>query len=310
MANFPTHIAVGTLVSGALATLTLAADAVSPEDVLAVAIAGVVGSVLPDIDLKESRPSQAMFNGLGLFLAFALLFCFVDRLSIAEMWVLWVATYIGIRYVAYFIFHRMSYHRGIYHSVLAGVFFWFVTAIIYRYILQRHEGVAWLAGMFTFIGYLVHLVLDEIYSVDVMGTRIKKSFGTALKLVDHKHWGHTSAMAIATVLAFLLTPPAEVFVEGITSAPLWATLHEKLLPRGKWFGVFDPSSVKHLRARINGRSYVKIPTGSIKSSHKVAMPIAASRQVPQKPDRSVAPPVAGNGANGAADAARLLKPAR
>ena len=30
MANFPTHIAVGTVVSGALATVTLAADVVAP----------------------------------------------------------------------------------------------------------------------------------------------------------------------------------------------------------------------------------------------------------------------------------------
>ncbi len=263
MANFPTHIAVGTLVSGALATLTLAADAVSPENVLAVAIAGVVGSVLPDIDLKESRPSQAMFNGLGLFISFAMLFVFVAQLSIAEMWILWIGTYISIRYVAYFIFHRMSYHRGIYHSVLAGVFFWFVTAIIYRYVLQRHEGVAWLAGAFTFIGYLVHLTLDEIYSVDVMGARIKRSFGSALKLIDRKHMGHTSAMAIATVIAFLLTPPTQVFVDGITAKPLWTTLHNKLMPQGKWFGLFNGEGLKKLHARINGRESSMIITGSL-----------------------------------------------
>ena len=268
MANFPTHIAVGTLVSGGVATLALAADAVAPENVLALAIAGVVGSILPDIDLKESRPSQAMFNGLGLFISFALLFCFVDRLSIAEMWVMWLGTYISIRYVAYFIFHKMSYHRGIYHSILAGLFFWFVTVILYRYVLLRHEGVAWLAGAFTFIGYLTHLVLDEIYSVDIMGTRIKRSFGTALKFIDRKHMGHTSAMAIATVLAFLLTPPSQVFVDGITSRPLWSTLNQKLLPAGKWFGIFDPDSVGRFRARINGydkvgRESTDITTGSL-----------------------------------------------
>ncbi len=32
------------------------------------------------------------------------------------------------------------------------------------------------------IGYIVHLVLDEIYSVDLKNRKIKKSFGTALKL--------------------------------------------------------------------------------------------------------------------------------
>ena len=57
MANFPTHIAVGTVVSGALATVTVAADIVAPENIVAVTLAGVLGSVLPDIDLKDSRPA-------------------------------------------------------------------------------------------------------------------------------------------------------------------------------------------------------------------------------------------------------------
>ena len=86
------------------------------------------------------------------------------------------------------------------------------------------------------VGYLTHLTLDEIYSVDVMDTRIKASFGTALKLVDTKHWGHTSAMAAATVLVFLLTPPTKIFVENITSRALWTDLHHRLLPQDhKWF---------------------------------------------------------------------------
>ena len=63
MANFPTHIAVGTVVSGALATVTVAADMVAPENIVAVTLAGVLGSVLPDIDLKDSRPARAMFAG-------------------------------------------------------------------------------------------------------------------------------------------------------------------------------------------------------------------------------------------------------
>lgn len=68
MANFTTHIAVGAVVSGAFATITLAADVVAPENLIAVTLAGVLGSVLPDIDLKDSRAGRAMFAGLGLFL--------------------------------------------------------------------------------------------------------------------------------------------------------------------------------------------------------------------------------------------------
>src|SRR5262245_35353975 len=44
MANFTTHIAVGTVVSGALATVTVAADVVAPENIVAVTLAGVLGS--------------------------------------------------------------------------------------------------------------------------------------------------------------------------------------------------------------------------------------------------------------------------
>jgi hypothetical protein len=91
MANFPTHIAVGTVVSGALATVTVAADMVAPENIVAVTLAGVLGSVLPDIDLEDSRPGRAMFAGLGVFFSFVVLFSLERKYSIAEMLVLWLA---------------------------------------------------------------------------------------------------------------------------------------------------------------------------------------------------------------------------
>jgi hypothetical protein len=237
MANFPTHIAVGTVVSGALATVTVAADMVAPENIVAVTLAGVLGSVLPDIDLKDSRPSQAMFSGLAVFFSFAVLFGLERKHSIVEMLVLWLGTLVLVRYAAHAVFHRLSYHRGIWHSILAACFCAFVTAVVYRYLLGRHEGVAWLAGGFLFIGYLTHLVLDEIYSVDVMDTRIKASFGTALKIVDPRHPGASSAMAVAAVLAFLLTPPIGSFLDSMSSRALWSGLQHRLLPQDKWFGV-------------------------------------------------------------------------
>jgi len=236
MANFPTHIAVGTVVSGALATATMAADMVAPENIVAVTLAGVLGSVLPDIDLKDSRPARAMFAGLGVFFSFAVLFSLERKYSIAEMLILWLGTLLFVRYVARAVFFRISYHRGVWHSMLALIFCSLVTAWVYSRLLGRDEGVAWLAAGFMAIGFLTHLILDELYSVDVMDTRIKASFGTALKLFDYKHLGHSSAMAAAIVLVFLFTPPTKVFVENITSRTLWTSLHQRLLPQDKWFG--------------------------------------------------------------------------
>ena len=237
MANFPTHIGVGTVVSGALATVTLAADVVAPENLVAVTLAGVLGSVLPDIDLKDSRPSRAMFAGLGVFFAFAVLFSLEQRYSVAEMIVLWLGTLVLIRYVAHEFFHRLSAHRGIWHSILASLFCACATATVYTTLLGRSDGVAWLAAGFLMLGYFTHLILDELYSVDVMDTRLKASFGTALKLIDPRHPGATAAMAVATVIAFLLAPPMQSFVDGVTSRGLWSSLQQRLLPQDKWFGV-------------------------------------------------------------------------
>ena len=146
MANFPTHIAVGTVVSGALATVTVAADMVAPENIVAVTLAGVLGSVLPDIDLEESRPARAMFSGLALFFSFAVLFGLERKYSIAEMFVLWLGTFFLVRYVAKEVFFRFSYHRGVWHSLLALVFCAVVTAWVFYRLLGRDPAVAWLAA--------------------------------------------------------------------------------------------------------------------------------------------------------------------
>lgn len=269
MANFTTHIAAGTVVAGALATLTLAADVVAPENVVAVTLAGVLGSVLPDIDLKDSRPSRAMFAGLGIFFSFAVLFTFATKYSIAELWILWLGTLLFVRYGLHFVFHRLAVHRGIWHSVAAAVFSSIATAIAFYYVLGRHEGVAWLAAGFLFIGYLVHLVLDEMYSVDVMDVRIKSSFGTALKLVDMRHPIASAAMAAAIAGTAWISPPTQAFTEGISSRDLWAGLNQRLLPDQSWFGLVK---VRGHVANSEQPHAGAITTGSLRESGGTAAP--------------------------------------
>ncbi|MGE0627624.1 MAG: metal-dependent hydrolase [Hyphomicrobiaceae bacterium] len=266
MANFTTHIAVGTVVSGAAATLTLAANVISPESLVAVTLAGVVGSILPDIDLKDSRPSRALFAGLAVFFSFCALFVVAPRYSIAEMWLVWLGTLGLVRYGAHTMFHHFSYHRGIWHSIIAGLFFWFLTAVIYHRMLGLHEGVAWLAGGFVFLGYLTHLILDEIYSVDVFDRRLKASFGSALKLYDGRHLSDSAVVAALAVLAFVAAPPSKPFIEGITSYRLWAGLQHRLLPEDKWFGVLNA----HRQSAGNDRS---------RAADVTAMPPAATSGV-------------------------------
>jgi hypothetical protein len=284
MANFPTHIAVGTVVSGALATVTVAADMVAAENIVAVTLAGVLGSVLPDIDLEESRPAKAMFSGLAVFFSFAVLFGLeTKKYSIAEMLILWLGTLFFVRYAAKEAFFRFSYHRGVWHSLLALVFCSFVTAWVFYNLLGRHESVAWLGAVFMGVGFLTHLLLDEIYSVDVMDTRIKSSFGTALKLFDYRHLGHSAAMAAATALVFLVTPPSKPFLEAVASPALWVGLNQRLMPHDRWFRgmawlVERPAApVQASQGSVMPQVADPIATGSVVAPAQVAPKTNAAR---------------------------------
>lgn len=88
-----------------------------------------------------------------------------------------------------------------------------------------------------FVGYLVHLLLDEIYSVDITGRRLKASFGTALKFFDKRYPAAAIAMAAATAIALVLTPSPKAFVDGMSSKDMWAGLNQRLLPQDTWFGL-------------------------------------------------------------------------
>lgn len=248
MANFTTHIAYGTVQSGVLATLTLATDVVAPENLVTVTLAGVLGSILPDIDLKESRPGKIMWSGLGIFASFVVLFAFATKFSVVELMLLWLGSLVLVRYGLHKLFHRLAVHRGVWHSLLAGAFMAGLTACGLYYVLGRHEGVAWLGAGFLFLGYMQHLVLDEVYSVDVMNHRLKQSFGTALKLFDRRYPAASVAMLAAAVAVFAVTPSTRTFYEGITQRSLWVELNQKLLPRDKWFGIIPAPYLARLQA--------------------------------------------------------------
>ena len=72
-----------------------------------------------------------MFAGLAIFFSFAVLFNAATKLSIAELWILWLGTLLTVRYGLHTLFHRVSVHRGIWHSILAAVFSSVVTAIVW-----------------------------------------------------------------------------------------------------------------------------------------------------------------------------------
>lgn len=235
MADFKTHAAVGIVGSGMLATLTLATEIVPRAELISLTFAGAFGSILPDIDLQNSKASRALFTMSGIFLAFTALFSFAWQHSIAEMWVVWLLTLFMVRVIIQAAFHKFARHRGIFHSILAAVFFGLLGAAMFFHVFKSTPTHAWLAGFFVFYGYIIHLVLDEIYSVDFTGARVKRSFGTALKIFEYRSPTCSLVMAASVVVAYLITPPLQDFTSTVASPDIWAYVGDRFLPQNGWF---------------------------------------------------------------------------
>lgn len=235
MANFNTHLAVASVGSGLCATVALAGHAAPNSYLLTLTLAGAIGGIMPDIDLEKALPSRMLFSALGVIAAFIALFALKNQYSIAELWLVWLAVYLAVRYGLFFAFHKRTRHRGIFHSLLAGGFFMALTAVVFDRVFHESAGLAWLTGLFVLIGFIIHLALDEIYSIDIEGAALKRSFGSALKLFDLHSLSASALMAIAFAGAVYLAPARKDFVEIVQPTTLFGFLKERLLPKSKWF---------------------------------------------------------------------------
>jgi hypothetical protein len=247
MANFNTHLAVAAVGSGLCATVALAGHAAPPNYLLTLTLAGTIGGILPDIDLDKAIPSRILFSALGAISAFIALFSLSKQYSIIELWIVWLGVYLAVRYGGHYVFNERTKHRGVFHSLLAGGFFMALTAVIFDRVFREPAALAWLTGLFVLIGFITHLALDEIYSVDVEGAAIKKSFGTALKPFDYHSWRSSALMAAALVAVAFATPPARDFWDTVKPPVLFSFLKERLLPKGQWFSVQLPATTAALK---------------------------------------------------------------
>ncbi len=237
MANFKVHISVAAGAGGLLASFALAGELADPAQTLALAAGTTLGGILPDLDSDNSTPLKIIFTSLAGILAFLFMFAQAEVYSLLELWLLWTAVYLVVRYPLLRIFTEWTVHRGVFHSVVAALFFWFLTTTLGYYVLDADRGFAWLLGLFVALGFMVHLLLDELYSVDLMNKRLKRSFGTALKIINFNDMKSSMALIIATLLVYLMTPGADQFLQALGSARTYATIWNNFLPQGVWFAI-------------------------------------------------------------------------
>jgi hypothetical protein len=200
-----------------LATLCLQVGFVDAKDALLLASVGVIGGILPDIDLHYSHPSRILFSLLGIVAAFLWVFSAENHLSIIELWGAGIGIYLFVRFPIWALFQNFTVHRGSIHSIATALLFCFVAAAISFHFFSKTPFISWLVGLFIFLGFILHLILDEIYSVDFMGHRLKRSFGTALKLFDFKERMSSIVIVVLSIALWFFTPDASQFIDTLTS---------------------------------------------------------------------------------------------
>lgn len=223
----------------------MVAGLATQEQVIAYFVLGTVGSVLPDLDADNSTPVQIAFSLSSLASAFVIMFAATALFnSVIELVLIWLTAYLMFRWFIFALFARFTNHRGIFHSVPAAVFFGLLTTAVSHHVLAVPPLQAWLNGLFVCLGYLVHLILDELYSVNVFGMRTRKSFGTAFKLYSKSSLSATFAVYLAMLAVFLFTPDLGRFTQMAVSAELYHEINQRLLPDGRWFEYPRSSATK------------------------------------------------------------------
>ncbi|PCI39797.1 MAG: hypothetical protein COB50_00610 [Thiotrichales bacterium] len=230
MANFKTHISVAWIICMVITTVLLGAGLITKINALVYIALGTLGGILPDIDLGDTAASKIIFPVISVFFAYVLMFAIIKKTSILLSLLAWVAVFMLVRYGILKAFTKFTKHRGIVHSVPSGLLLCFMTAIVVYYGMGKSTIQAWSCGLFLSFGFFIHLLLDEIYSVDISGARMKKSFGTALTIFTYDTWVYYIILYAAVIVSFLATPDYHPLLNSIYKSYIWQQIHSQLLP--------------------------------------------------------------------------------
>jgi hypothetical protein len=116
--------------------------------------------------------------------------------------------YFAIRFGLAKVLAKYTVHRGMFHSIPAALTF---AGLAFLLTGCTDLNIRYYKAGAVLLGYMSHLVLDEIFSVDVSRGRIrlKRSFGTALKWWGKSLWANVSTYAkLILVASAILGEPA------------------------------------------------------------------------------------------------------
>lgn len=202
MADFQTHIATSTMAGVGYGVWGYQSGAPIETCVLAGGLCSVSG-MLPDLDSDSGRPVQEMSSFAAAVMPMLMLDRFTTLGWSHEMMALAGAIiYSVVRFGVAALFKRYTVHRGMWHSLPACV-----ACGLLAFLIVAGPDLAirlYKAGAVS-LGFLSHLVLDEIWSLQLRSGKlnVKRSFGTALKVFGKSRGANFFMSGLLGLLAFL-----------------------------------------------------------------------------------------------------------
>jgi membrane-bound metal-dependent hydrolase YbcI (DUF457 family) len=219
MAGFQTHMGVSTVLGvGYAAAGHLQLQLPLPACLLAGGLCSLSG-MLPDLDSDSGVPIRETTS----FAAAVTPLLMLDRyrqlgLSAESIVLASGLTYIIIRFGVGEILKRYTVHRGMWHSLpavaIAGLLA-FLVCCGQDMELRLYKTAA------VLFGYSSHLLLDELYSLHWRRgrLRLKRSFGSALKLWGNSLWGNISTYGKLALLVTLTLNDLGMIEDGRLDIP-------------------------------------------------------------------------------------------
>jgi membrane-bound metal-dependent hydrolase YbcI (DUF457 family) len=206
MANYREHITVSGMLGLGYGLGAVVSFGFTPvQGLLAACLTGVAG-MLPDLDSDNGRPVREMFGLVGAVAPLLVVNRVCQLLDLPgdpETVILMViALYLVIKYGGALFVRSVSVHRGMFHSIPALLIA--AELVFLAYPSESNRVRLMIAGAVG-IGFLSHLLLDELYSVHVKESRVqlKRSSGTALKLTGEKFGANVVSYTLLAMLTYL-----------------------------------------------------------------------------------------------------------
>lgn len=209
MASFAQHVNTAVIISGIAIAPLYSSSLIDINQALALLFFGMMGGILPDIDLENSKPIQITSSILSIFIPLLAILTLLQSLSISKMLFIWFLSSILLHFILFKILLNFTTHRGVIHSIPMGLVFAQFLNIFFSHILEFEELFSLLCGLFLFFGFIIHLLLDELVSLNAFGMSFKKSLGSALKLYDKNNL-FGSILLYITVIVLQLTYPINI----------------------------------------------------------------------------------------------------